>query len=87
MGHYTTYCHLRKNNKDEKHDPKAATAKIEEEFTMIAEIPPQGGGLIWSCSSKELQMGMILEESTSRINTLLQVLSSVVEEWAKCQLV
>jgi len=44
MGHYASQCPLKKNDKDEKHDPKVAVAKIEqeEEFTMIAKIPPQG---------------------------------------------
>jgi len=43
MGHYTTQCPLRKKDKDEKHDPNATSAKIEEEdFSMIAEIPPGG---------------------------------------------
>jgi len=42
MGHYATQCTLRKKDKDEKHDLKAAPAKIEEEFTMTVEIPPRG---------------------------------------------
>ena len=42
MGHYATLCSLRKRDKDEKNDPKAAPAKIEEEFAMIAMIPPGG---------------------------------------------
>lgn len=42
MGHYTTQCPLKKKDKDEKHDPKATPAKIEEEeFAMTAEIPPR----------------------------------------------
>ena len=31
MGHYATQCPLKKKDKDEKHDPKVAPAKIEEE--------------------------------------------------------
>ena len=43
FGHYATQCHLKKKDKDEKHDLKAAVAKIEEEeFAMTAEIPPRG---------------------------------------------
>lgn len=43
MGHYATKCLLRKKNKYEKHNPKVAPTKIEEEdFTMIVEIPPGG---------------------------------------------
>jgi len=42
MGHYATRCHLRKKVKDEKHDPKVAAGKIEDEFAMRAEIPPGG---------------------------------------------
>lgn len=43
MGHYATQCPLRKKDKDEKHDPKAAPVEIkEEEFVMTAEIPPGG---------------------------------------------
>ena len=49
MGHYATQCPLRKKDKDEKHDPKVAPVKIEEEFSMNAH---EGGGLIWSYSSK-----------------------------------
>ena len=38
LGHYTTQCPLKKKDKDEKHDPKAASAQIEEEeFAMIAQ--------------------------------------------------
>jgi len=41
LGHYATQCPLKKKDKDEKHDPKAASAKIkEEEIFMIAQIPP-----------------------------------------------
>ena len=43
MGHYASQCPLKKKDKDEKHDPKVAVVKIdEEEFAMTAEIP-QGG--------------------------------------------
>jgi len=43
MGHYATQCPFRKKDKDEKHDPKVAHTKIEEEeFTMTGEIPPGG---------------------------------------------
>jgi len=37
IGHYATQCPL-KNEKDEKHDPKATSAKIEEELAMISQI-------------------------------------------------
>lgn len=40
FGHYATQCPLKKKDKDEKHDLKAAPTKIEEEFAMIAQIPP-----------------------------------------------
>lgn len=37
FGHYATQCPLKKKGKDKKHDPQAATSKIEEEeFAMIA---------------------------------------------------
>lgn len=40
LGHYATKCPLKKD-KDEKHDLKVASAQIkEEEFAMIAQIPP-----------------------------------------------
>jgi len=40
MGHHASQCPLKKKDKDEKHDPKVAAVKIEEEeFTMTAEIP------------------------------------------------
>lgn len=43
MGHYATQCPLWKKDKEEKHDLKATPAKIEEEeFAMIAKIPPGG---------------------------------------------
>lgn len=42
MGHYTTQCPLKKKDKDEKCNLKAAPAKIEEEFAMTIEIPPGG---------------------------------------------
>ena len=43
MGHYATQCPLKKKDKDEKHDPQTAPAKIdEEEFAMIVHIPPGG---------------------------------------------
>ena len=43
MGHYATQCPLRKKDTDEKHDSKAAPVKVkEEEFAMIAKIPPGG---------------------------------------------
>ena len=31
MGHYATQCPLRKKDKDEKHNPRAAAVKIDEE--------------------------------------------------------
>ena len=67
---------MKKKDKDEKHDPKVAATKIEQEFAMIAEIPLGG-----SCSSKELQMGMIIEESTSLINTLLRESDFAIVGW------
>eukprot|EP00253_Pinus_taeda_P036703 PITA_36703 len=43
MGHYATQCPLKKKDKDEKHDLKVASAKIEEEeFAMTTEIPIGG---------------------------------------------
>lgn len=35
---------MKKMDKDEKHDPKVAATKIEqeEEFAMLAKIPPGG---------------------------------------------
>ena len=43
MSHYASQCPLKKKDKDEKHDPKAATTKIDqEEFTMTPKIPPRG---------------------------------------------
>ena len=42
MGHYASQCPLKKKDKDEKHDPKVATAKIKQEFAMPAKIPPRG---------------------------------------------
>ena len=41
LGHYATQCPLKKKDKDEKHDPHIATARIEEEeFAMISHISP-----------------------------------------------
>jgi len=43
MGHYASQCPSKKKDKDEKHDPKVAGAKIEqEEFAMVAKISPGG---------------------------------------------
>ena len=43
MGHYASQCPLKKKDKDEKHDPKAASAKIDEdEFAMSAHASPGG---------------------------------------------
>lgn len=44
MGHYASQCPLKKKDKNEKHDPKVTTAKIdqEEEFAMIVKIPSRG---------------------------------------------
>lgn len=43
MGHYASQCPLKKKDKDEKHDPKVAAAKIEEEeFAMTSKIPLGG---------------------------------------------
>ena len=37
MGHFSLQCPLKKKDKDEKHDPKFAIAKIEEdEYAMSA---------------------------------------------------
>ena len=45
MGHYASQCPLKKKDKHEKHDPKAAPVKIEEEeFTMTVVIPPRWSG-------------------------------------------
>lgn len=42
FSHYATQCPLNKKDKDKKHDPKTASAKIEEdEFAMVAQIPPR----------------------------------------------
>ena len=35
-------CPLKKKDKDEKHDPKVAATKIDEDFAMTAEKPPGG---------------------------------------------
>ena len=43
MGHHASQCPLKKKDKDEKHDPKVAVAKIDDkEFAMTVEIPPGG---------------------------------------------
>ena len=43
MGHYASQCPLKKKDKDEKHDPKVATARIEEdEVVMSAHASPSG---------------------------------------------
>jgi len=42
MDHYASQCPLKKKDKDEKHDPKVAATKIEQEFAMTTEIPPGG---------------------------------------------
>lgn len=51
LGHYNTQCPLIKKDKEEKQDRHAASAEIdklssrlEEEFSMIAELPP---GVRW----------------------------------------
>ena len=51
LGHYATQCPLRKRDKEERQDQQAASAnidklssKLEEEFSMITEIPP---GVRW----------------------------------------
>ena len=31
MGHFASQCPLKKNDKDEKHDPKVVAAKIEQD--------------------------------------------------------
>ena len=40
MGHYARQCPLKKKDKDEKHDLKAAPPNIKEEFAMTTERPP-----------------------------------------------
>ena len=41
MGHYASQCPLKKKDKDEKHDPTVAAAKIEQdEFAMSAHASP-----------------------------------------------
>ena len=41
MGHYASQCPLKKKDKDEKHDPKVAAARIEEdEVAMSAHASP-----------------------------------------------
>jgi len=43
MSHYASQCPLNKKDKDEKHDPKAASIKIDEdEFSMSALASPGG---------------------------------------------
>ena len=43
MGHYASQCPLKKKDKDEKHDPKAASTNIDEdEFAMSAHASPGG---------------------------------------------
>ena len=43
LGHYAFQCPLKKKDKDEKHDPKAASAKIDEdEFAMSVHTCPGG---------------------------------------------
>ena len=43
FSHYATQCPLKKKDKDEKHDPKVAAAKIKkEEFAMKAHASPRG---------------------------------------------
>ena len=51
LGHYNTQCPLRKKDREEKQDQQAASTEIdrlsfrlEEEFSMIAELPP---GVKW----------------------------------------
>ena len=42
LGLYATQCPLKQKDKDEKHDPKAASTKIEEgEFAMVTQIRPR----------------------------------------------
>ena len=43
MSHFASQCPLKQKDKDEKHDPKAALAKIDEDkFVMSAHGSPQG---------------------------------------------
>ena len=43
MGHFVSLCPLKQKDEDEKHDPKAASTKIDEdEFAMSAQASPRG---------------------------------------------
>ena len=43
MGHFASQCPLKKRDKNEKHDPKVAVAKIkQDEFAMSAHASPRG---------------------------------------------
>ena len=43
MGHFASQCPLKQKYTDEKHDPKAASAKIDEdEIAMSAHASPGG---------------------------------------------
>ena len=43
MGHYASQCPLKKKDKDKKHNPKVAAAKIEEDdYAMSAHAYPGG---------------------------------------------
>jgi len=45
IGHYAFQCPLKKKDKDEKHDPKAASTKIDkDEFSMSAHTSPREMG-------------------------------------------
>jgi len=51
LGHYSTQCPLRKNDKEEKQDQQVAlveidrlSSRLEEDFAMFADIPP---GVRW----------------------------------------
>ena len=45
FGHYSMQCPLKRKDKDEKHDPQVATARVkEEEFAMILSRYLQGRG-------------------------------------------
>ena len=45
MDHYASQCPLNKKDKDEKHDPKAASVNIDkDDFSMSAHTSP---GVIW----------------------------------------
>ena len=72
MGHYASHWTLKKKDKDEKHDPKAAPGKIDEnDFSMSAHASLGGRWGDIELLSEGLHVGRIHEESTSWIKSLL----------------